>query len=79
MSATALKNLITCLILRPLFYCPISDTDIFSATLGIISGKQRAKRKIKIFKKVSRSNLSLIFAGYHVGAIRDTIPIRKDR
>lgn len=24
------ENLITCLILRPLFYCPISDTDIFT-------------------------------------------------
>ena len=33
----------------------------------------------KTFQKFLRSNLSLIFTGYYMGVLRDTIPIRKDR
>ena len=32
----------------------------------------------KLSKKFLRSNLSLIFAGYYMGVLRDTIPIRKE-
>jgi len=45
MSATALKNLMICFMLRPLFdFVRTADTVIFSAPRGIIAGKQRAKK-----------------------------------
>lgn len=34
---------------------------------------------LKLSEKFLRSNLSLIFVGYYMGVLRDTIPIRKDR